>query len=381
MDKIIIQQPPRVVFGDGALTQFSEDFLSLGLKRLYLLTITPVLSGLEAVTTAFGKNGVDVRINTEIEGEPTFNDFLNVLEDARRFGADSVAGIGGGSVLDVAKFLAAMLKNDQDVTSVVGIGLLKERKTYLACLPTTSGTGSEVSPNAIFLDESDGGKKGVISPFLVPDAAYVDPALTVGVPSLVTAATGIDALTHCIEAYMNRYAHPVVDVWALEGIKLISKNLEEACRNGENLEARTAVALGSMYGGLCLGPVNTAAVHALAYPLGSQYKVTHGLSNALLLSYVLEYNRPEGDDRLAHIAIAMGIYNHGSLEKQADAAIGRIREIIETCNLPSGLSEINIKPSDIEIMADGAIKVQRLLKNNIKTLNRDDIIKIYQNAM
>ncbi|MFC0877296.1 iron-containing alcohol dehydrogenase [Saccharicrinis sp. FJH2] len=380
MNKILIQQPPRVVFGEGALHDFKEDFIALSLQSLYILTIPPVLPLLDGLLSEFKRNNISVLVNTTIDGEPSFADFEKILKEARHFEADSVVGIGGGSVLDVAKFLATMLKNEQEIRSVVGIGLLKERKTYMACLPTTSGTGSEVSPNAIFLDERDGGKKGVISPFLVPDAAYVDPALTLGVPQQVTAATGIDALTHCIEAYMNRFAHPVADVWALEGVKLISKNLIAACKDGNDMEARSAVALGSMYGGMCLGPVNTAAVHALAYPLGSEYKVAHGLSNALLLPYVLKYNRPEGDDRLAHIAIAMGIFEHGPVEEQADSAIGKIEEIIKECGLPSRLSEIGIKKGDIEKMADGAIQVQRLLKNNIKELSKKDIIEIYKRA-
>lgn len=380
MDKIIIQQPPRLVFGEKALDTFISDFIATTHKKLYVLAVKPVLVDIQSLLNACDNHNIRYKINTDIEGEPSFSDFESVLKDARAFGADSVVGIGGGSVLDVAKLLAALLVNSQEAHSVIGNGLLSTRQTYLACLPTTSGTGSEVSPNAIFMDETDGGKKGVISPYLVPDAAYVDPALTVGVPPQVTAATGMDALTHCIEACMNKFSHPVADVWALEGIKLISKHLIAACKNGSDLEARSALALGSMYGGMCLGPVNTAAVHALAYPLGSDYKVAHGLSNALLLPYVLEYNRPEGDDKLAHVAISMGMFDHGTVKEQADAAIRRIKELITACGLPSRLSEINIPEEDIEKLADGAVQVQRLLKNNIKTLDRDGIIELYKRA-
>lgn len=380
MNLISIQQPPRIIFGEGALENFINDYLETCNQSLYILTIEPLHNQLKPNLEKLREKSIKVKVNTSIEGEPSFTDMETVLKDARNFKADSVAGIGGGSVLDVAKLLAAMLENDQALNDVVGNGLLKQRTTYLACLPSTSGTGSEVSPNAIFLDEVDGGKKGVISPYLVPDAAYIDPILTIGVPPTVTAATGVDALTHCIEAYMNRFAHPVADVWALEGIRLISKNLVAATKDGKNIEARTAVALGSMYGGMCLGPVNTAAVHALAYPLGSDYKVPHGLSNALLLPYVLDYSRPEGDDRLAQIAVAMGVYEHGTLEKQADTAIEKIKQIISDCGLPSRLSEIDIPKKDIKKLADGAIQVQRLLKNNIKTLTHENIIEIYKRA-
>ena len=352
MNRILLQQPSSIVFGEDSLVKFTEDYLNMKHKSLYLLTISPVLPLLSDLLKTFEKEGIRVEINTGIEGEPSFSDFEKVLLEARNFGADSVVGIGGGSVLDVAKFLAAMLKNDQNISDVIGIGLLKERRTYLACLPTTSGTGSEVSPNAIFLDEKDGGKKGIISPFLVPDGAYIDPALTVGVPAAVTAATGIDALTHCLEAYVNRFAHPMVDLWALEGIRLISQNLEKACKDGNDIDARTAVALGSVYGGMCLGPVNTAAVHALAYPLGSIYEVPHGLSNALLLPYVMEYNMPEGDERLAGVAKALGVTQSGADSELALAGVLKIKELIAACGLPSRLSEIDIKKEDIKKMAN-----------------------------
>ena len=380
MNKILIQQPARFVFGEGSAEQFVKDFSKLGLRKLYILTIPPLVYQLSGMIDRFSEIGIQVRINTQIEGEPTFSDFNKVLDDARSFDADSVVGIGGGSVMDVAKLLAAMLKNSQELREVIGIGLLKERSTYLACLPTTSGTGSEVSPNAIFLDEEDNGKKGVISPFLMPDGAYIDPLLTVGVPANVTAATGIDALTHCIEAYVNKFAHPMTDLLALEGIRLISANLQKACDDGQNIEARTAVARGSVYGGMCLGPVNTAAVHALAYPMGSEYKIAHGLSNALLLPYVLEYNMPEGTTRLAQVAKTMGVLTGANDHEIALKGIELIRKLIVNCDLPTHLSEINIREEDLDKMADSAILVQRLLKNNVKELSLNDIKTIYRNA-
>ncbi|MGE4587400.1 MAG: iron-containing alcohol dehydrogenase, partial [Mangrovibacterium sp.] len=278
MEKITFTNPGSISYGAGSLKQFFQDYRTKGYNRLFLLTIPVLRPVLEPFLKGLTADGIALEVNDQINQEPSYAEFEGILESARSFGADSVAGIGGGSVLDTAKLLAAMLYNKQPVLSVIGIGKLKERKTYLACLPTTSGTGSEVSPNAIFLDETDQEKKGVISSFLVPDAVYVDPELTVGVPPAVTAFTGIDAFTHCLEAYVNRCAHPVTDRLALEGMRLIFQNLKRVCVEGSDVEARTRVALGSVYGGMCLGPVNTAAVHALAYPLGSRYKVAHGLS-------------------------------------------------------------------------------------------------------
>ncbi|MDP4208613.1 MAG: iron-containing alcohol dehydrogenase [Bacteroidota bacterium] len=380
MNTVIINNPSRLVFGAGSLQKMADDYLALGLKRLFVLTIPSITDQLTPVFEQLKSNGVTIQINTNISREPSFSDLETILAFARTFNADSVAGIGGGSVLDVAKLVAAQLHNDQPLQSIVGNGLLKGRSTYLACLPTTSGTGSEVSPNAILLDETDGAKKGIISPFLVPDGAYIDPALTLRLPPYVTAFTGIDALTHCIEAYTNRFAHPMVDTFALEGIKLIGRNLKKAVDNGQDLEARSAVALGSVYGGMCLGPVNTAAVHALAYPLGSEYKIAHGVSNALLLPYIMEFNLPEAEAKYAEIARAMGAQEGNTDRETALNGIELVRKLISDCGIPAHLSEINIPFEDIEAIAQSALGVQRLLKNNIREFSLADIVNVYKIA-
>jgi alcohol dehydrogenase class IV len=291
-----------------------------------------------------------------------------------------VIGIGGASVLDVAKLVAAQIGNAQSLAEYVGIGLLKDRSTKLICLPATAGTGSEVSPNAILVDDADGQKKGIISPHLVPDVVIVDPLLTISVPPSITAATGIDALTHCLEAYTNKFAHPMIDLYAYEGMKYISSSLVEAVRNGNNEEARTNVALGSMYGGICLGPVNTAAVHALSYPLGSMFHLPHGLSNALLLPYVMEFNLEANPTRYAQVARAIGCNGNGDEIATAKNGVKKIKELIKSCGLPLQLREVKVTKDSIPVMAAAAMKIQRLLKNNPREVKLDDAIKIYNAA-
>lgn len=257
---------------------------------------------------------------------------------------------------------------------------LQGRDLLLICVPTTSGTGSEVSPNAILVDDKDDQKKGIISPFLMPDIVYADPLLTITLPAQVTAATGIDALTHCIEAYANRFAHPLVDMYALEGIRLISNNIVKACQNGQDIEARAAMMLGSLFGGICLGPVNMAAVHALSYPLGSRFHIAHGLSNALLLPHVIEFNLTAASDRYADIAKAMGCPAQEIVEKTAKESIKRIRSLMKDCGMPLTLSDLNISRDAIENMTENAMKVTRLLKNNVREVQLSDAAKIYQSA-
>jgi alcohol dehydrogenase class IV len=283
--------------------------------------------------------------------------------------------------MDVAKLVAALVRGPQRIKEVFGINKLAGREVYLVCLPTTAGTGSEVSPNAILLDERDQLKKGVVSPHLVADAAYVDPLLTVSVPPAVTAATGLDALVHCIEAYTNKFAHPLVDIYALEGIRLIGGNLLAAVQDGKNLIARENMALGSLFGGLCLGPVNTAAVHALAYPLGSEFHIAHGVANALLLPHVMRFNLPAAVERYANVAVALGAVRNGPFEVTAQEGLQRVAELTRQCGVPLHMAELGVPAAAIPRMAKAAMTVERLLKNNPRVVTEADAISLYEAAI
>ena len=291
-----------------------------------------------------------------------------------------VIGLGGGSALDIAKLVAVLLDGAQQIESIFGIGLIQHRTTHLVCLPTTSGTGSEVSPNAILLDESDQLKKGVVSPHLVPDAAFVDAELTLSVPPAVTAATGLDALTHCIEAYTNRFAHPVVDVWALEGVRLIASALEEAVKNPSSVAEREKLALGSLYGGLCLGPVNTAAVHALSYPLGGVHHIPHGHANAILLPHVMRFNLQAAPDRFAAVALALGAVSAESSAATAEAGIAQLWKLIDATGLEMRLGALGVDPSEAAQLAAAGLSVTRLMKNNPRSMTQQEAEQIYHAA-
>jgi len=377
---IVMQQPRRLVFGVNCYEQFIEDIAQIRLKKIFLVTTPPVLSVIKPLLDSLERKVEAVDVWDGISSEPTSGTFHEALKAYRASKANAVVGIGGGSVLDVAKIVPALDDNDQDIQSAYGIGNVIGRKTYLACLPTTAGTGSEVSPNALIIDEVEGGKKGIISPYLVPDASYIDPMLTVTVPPNMTASTGMDALIHCIEGYANLFAHPVTDMYAMEGIKQIGANLKRAFDNGNDIEARTKMALGSLFGGLCLGPVNTGAVHALAYPLGSDFHVPHGLANSLMLTYILEFNLPAMPDRYAKIALALGAEPADTDEETAKRGLEIIRQLCQDCQIPIKLSEIGVPHDAIEYMAKSAMTITRLLKNNPRQLKLEDAMKIYEKA-
>jgi alcohol dehydrogenase class IV len=380
MNAITLLQPGRIVFGNGCASQCGAFLAQRGVKRVLLVSSTRVVPVLAPILSALDENKINVVHSPAVDREPTGQLFEDILSAARKQNIDGVLGIGGGSVIDVAKLVAALFDGQQNTADVFGINLLRGRGLTLVCLPTTAGTGAEVSPNAILLDETAELKKGVVSPHLVPDAAFVDPLLTVTVPPAVTAATGLDALTHCIEAYANKFAHPIVDNYALQGIKLISANLVCAVRDGSDLEARAALSLGSLYGGFCLGPVNTAAVHALAYPLGGRFQIAHGISNAVLLPHVLRFNFPAAPERYAEVATALGVDRNGSPLATAEHGVELLLRLSRECGVPQKLSELKIPREAIPSMAQSAMQVTRLLNNNLRTLTAEDATQVYEAA-
>ena len=389
MKAITLLQPQKIVFGTGCIQTFTDDYKKMGLRRLFVLTAPPIRPLIEGTLDELKAAGIAVEVFQDIVAEPTVNDFKKILKEARQFQADSVAGIGGGSVLDVTKLVAAFIDSDQQVEDCFGTGFIRRKGLWFACLPTTAGTGSEVSPNAILLDERDHLKKGIVSPFLIADAAYVDPKLTWTVPAKVTADTGMDALTHCIEAYTNKFAHPSVDIYALQGIRLIAANLERAVTlardnkpadlsdNPAYAEAREALAFGSLYGGLCLGPVNTAAVHALSYPLGGEFHIPHGLSNAILLPSVMKFNMPSNVKRHAEVAIALGCEPGKNDEETAQRGVDFIYRLAAAVGIPDKLTALGIPQTAVDGMAKAAMQVQRLLKNNPREVTEQDARDIY----
>ena len=382
--------PRLLAFGAGVAARCAMDLLERGgsggggdaIERVFVIASPSTVKLGDPIYAALREKNVAVTTWSDIRREPTVEVFRAALSAARDARADAIIGIGGGSPMDVAKLVAALLASRQDVTEAFGIGNLTDtRTTYLACLPTTAGTGSEVSPNAVLLDEPAKLKKAAISPQLVPDAAYVDPMLTLGVPPAVTAATGMDALTHCIEAYANKFSHPMVDPIALAGIGLIARNLAAVVENGNDIAARAAVAQGSLYGGMCLGPVNTAAVHALSYPLGSEYHVAHGISNAVLLPHVLEFNLPAAPKRYADIAVAMGAARAKDDTGTAYVGLQIIRDLMGRCGIPMHIGKpFRVPPEAIERMAESAMSVQRLLVRNVREVTLHDAIEIYRRA-
>jgi alcohol dehydrogenase class IV len=297
-------------------------------------------------------------------------------------GRDGVIGFGGGSSMDVAKLAALLAKSNETLSAIYGVGLVKGPRLPLMLVPTTAGTGSEVTPISIVTTGTNE-KKGVVSPVILPDIALLDPDLTLGLPPLVTAATGIDAMVHAIEAYASKSANnnPVSKILARKALRLMGANLLIAVRNGGNREARGAMLLGAMLAGQAFANSPVAAVHALAYPLGGHYHIPHGLSNALVLPEVLRFNAPEAEHLYAEIAIDVfpELAEIGT-QTRASAFADRLYRLAEECGLPMRLRDNGVTRESLPMLAEDAMKQTRLLVNNPRTLSYGDALTIYEKA-
>ncbi|WP_024973450.1 iron-containing alcohol dehydrogenase [Ralstonia pickettii] len=381
------QTVKHIVHGAGSLALLPEKLalLDVPVKRIALIT-QPVMEQngvIGRVVQALAARDIEARIVRGVEPEPTIENVETVFrQQIAPFAPDAILSIGGGSVLDAAKLFAVRLTNEQPLREWLGIDLIKHPGIPLVLVPTTAGTGSEVTPNAIVTLPDEELKVGIVSRHLLPQVVILDAELTFDLPKPITAATGIDAFVHSLESYISTKANPVSDMFAMESMRLIAANLVEAYQNGRSVKAREAMMLGSMYGGLALTAAGTAAVHALAYPLGGMFGITHGVANAMLLPHVMSFNKDAIVGRLANVARALDISSHDSDdETAADALIERLTEWTDVVQIPQDLRQFGVSETHLDVLAEAASKVKRLLGNNPKPLSHADIKAIYQRLL
>jgi alcohol dehydrogenase len=372
-----------LVTGSGSISKIGEEAKKLNATKVIIITDKVIRQTglLSKVINPLEEAGLATDIIDDVVPEPPFENLEQMITQIEGKGYDLLVGVGGGSALDIAKVLSIMLTNNEDVRDLVGIEKVKNPGVPTILVPTTSGTGSEVTYNAIFTDIRDKVKKGIVSPYLLPKVAIVDPELTLTVPPSVTAATGMDALVHAVESYTAIRAGELTDGIALQAIKLISRSLRKAVYNGKDLKAREDMAMGSLLAGISLGNAGVGAVHALAYPLGGKFKVPHGVANSLLLPFVMKYNAVADLEKFAEVAKAMGENVEGlSLREAADRAVQALAQLSKDVGIPSSLKEVGVTASDISGLAEEASKIDRLLNNNPRWLTVKEIKKIYEEA-
>jgi alcohol dehydrogenase len=325
--------------------------------------------------------GLTVEVYSKVVADPPEVVVLEAVGAARAFRADIVIGLGGGSSMDVAKLIAVLTDSEQPIEAIYGIGNVKGSRLPLVQIPTTAGTGSEVTNIAIVTTGATT-KMGVVAPQLYADLALLDAELTLGLPPQVTAATGIDAMVHAIEAYTTRHKkNPLSDVLARKALGLLSANLITACEDGKNLAARQAMLLGAMLAGQAFSNAPVAAVHALAYPIGGIFHVPHGLSNSLVLPHVLRFNAPEAAGLYAELAEIVVPAASGSAEARAEALAVAMQQIATVTGIERTLQQVGIKETDLDRLADDAMLQTRLLGNNPRLVTREDARAIYASAL
>ena len=367
---------PRLVSGDGSAARLAEH-LPAG-PCLFVTDRDVVALGL---TDACRATLSDVVLFDAVEADPSKETLLAAVEAGRAAGVTCVVGFGGGSPMDVAKLAAYLLGSGDDLDSIWGVGLAKGQHLPLALVPTTAGTGSEATPVAVITCEG-GEKRGVNSPALIADWAALDASLTIGMPRLLTAATGIDAIVHAVEAFTSaRLKNPLSDMYAVEALRLLSANLLTACNDPTNIAARSAMLLGAHLAGLAFANAPVAGVHALAYPLGGLHHLPHGLSNALMLRHVLQHNSDAARNDYAILAQVLepDCAGQGS-QAQCALLIDRLDQLVTASGIAPRLRDHGIAEADIPTLAREAMKQQRLLVNNPCPIDEADARRLYEAA-
>jgi alcohol dehydrogenase class IV len=371
----------KLITGPAAIEQLAAELTRLNINNPLIVT-DAILVKSGTVDLALAQlGGRRYGIFDQVKPEPE----IAIVEDCTRAfrdgGHDGLIGLGGGSAIDIAKGVAAFAGHEGPLAELFGVDLVKRKGPPLIAIPTTAGTGSEVTNVAIFSDKQAQLKKGIVSDYLLPDVALVSPVMTLTCPRSVTAASGVDALVHAIEAYLSVNRSPITDAIALGAIKLIAKALPKAYANPKDLQAREDMATASLMGGMAFGNAGVGAVHALAYPLGGRFNIAHGVSNALLLPYVMHWNKMACVERFRDIADAMGVrVAELSDADAAEAAVKAMADLCEAVDIPKGMRAFGVPEDAIPAMAEEASKIDRLMRNNPRLLTAADIEKIYRSA-
>jgi len=384
LDKItLFRTTKRILFGSGSVEKLGPEAQLLKARKVLIITDPGIIQSGLLASVEKSLQSVDLPsvLFDGVEPDPRIEVVEKSVDLGKREKIDLIIGFGGGSSLDIAKVTSVLITNPGKIDNFFGIDLVPNSGVPVILVPTTAGTGSEVTPIAILSDTKEKLKKGIVSPYLFPEVAILDPKLTIGLPPSVTASTGMDALTHAIEAYYSVNATDLTDLLAFRAMELISKNLRMAFAHGENLVARSKMMEGSLLAGMAFANAGVGAVHAFAYPLGGEFHIPHGLANTLMLSYVMRYNILGNPYRFAQMARAFGEKIEGFSDLDgAEMAVKFVEKLSDDIRVPRRLREVNIPEEAMPRLAESAMKVTRLLVNNPRKITLEDAVAIYQSA-
>jgi len=380
----LFRTTPRIVMGPGAIDGIGREVESLGATSVLVVTDPGIVeSGLFSRVEASLKDaGREVRVFSDVTPDPRYEIVEACVSKSGTPDPDCIIGLGGGSPMDIAKCTAVVIANGGSIYDYLGVDLVPKPGIPTIMVPTTAGTGSEVTPIAILSDEGEKLKKGVVSSHLFPRVALLDPELTVSMPPHITAATGMDAWIHAIEAFTSVNATPMTDMLASRAMVLINENLRTAYAQGGSIEARAAMLEGSLLAGMAFANAGVTAVHAFAYPIGAEFHIPHGVANSIMLASVMEFNMLGNLPKFARMAELLGEHT-GDLSQRdaAMVAVDAMKSLAADVRIPGSLAEFGIKEEHIPELAQGVMKVTRLLDNNPRTLTISDAEEIYRRVL
>lgn len=382
-----LKLPHAVYGGENAMDQITEILKTNGAKKVAIFTDKGIeKAGLFALPEAAVKaSGVDYYVLDELPAEPSYEAVQKLIDEFKRSGADFIVACGGGSVMDAAKLASVLVTDDYGVKELLDTPGMAKKCVPIILIPTTAGTGAEVTPNAIVAVPERELKVGIVNENMIADYVILDARMIKNLPRPIAAATGVDVLAHCIECFTGNKANPFSDIYALEGLDLILNNIEKACDDPEAMEEKNRMQIAAYYGGLAITASGTTAVHALSYPLGGKYHIAHGVSNAILLAPVMRFNSedPEVKKRLAlaYDRCCHGEKNCETVEEKCAWMIRRIEEIVEHLDIPKSLKSFGVPKEDLEGLVQAGMQVQRLLTNNRRLVTEADARALYLEIM
>ena len=380
----IFQTAPRIVQGAGCLSQIASEVERLGGTRIMIVTDPGLVAAgiVDRLEALLREGGVAFHRFDQVEPDPRLEIAALATDLIRQEKSDLIIGIGGGSAIDIAKIASVLATNEGELGQYFGIDLIPRPGQKTIIVPTTAGTGSEVTPIVILSDLEEKLKKGVVSPYLMPSVALLDAELTLGLPPHVTAATGMDALIHAVEAFTSKNAYFMTDMLAREAIRLIIGSIRTAFANGSDITARRHMLEGSLLAGMAFANAGVTAVHAFAYPIGAEYHIPHGVANSIMLTPVMEFNMLGNLKKFAELADLFGEVTEGKTTREkALAAVEALRILSRDLQIPAHLSDFGVKDADIPNLAAGVMKVTRLLANNPREMTQADAEAIYRQML
>jgi alcohol dehydrogenase class IV len=372
-----------IIVERGSAARLAERIREMNYQSVLLISDNGVVSaGLLSATLAnFAEFNIPISVFPDVVADPPESVIERGVTAAKLCKADCIIGFGGGSSMDVAKLIALLANTGQRLNDIYGVNAAQGQRLPLILVPTTAGTGSEVTAIAI-VTTGENEKKGVVSPLLLPDIALLDAELTLGLPISITAATGIDAMVHAIEAFTSkRLKNPISDGLAKDALRLLASNIHTACQHGENIQARENMLLGSCLAGMAFANAPVGGVHALAYPVGARFHVPHGLSNSLMLNAVLRFNLRDAEHLYAELADVVFPAAVGNPQTRATSLLNYFKELPKELGIAETLGEVGITESDVALLAEDAMKQTRLLINNPREIHLADAIALYKEAL